>query len=89
SGFDPCSGNYMSKYLNIHAVQKSLHAKEMKWKSCSDSLDWKDMPWTVLPVIQELRASGISVWLYSGDTDARIPVTSTRLVDMLWYTKTT
>ncbi|PWA80932.1 peptidase S10, serine carboxypeptidase, Alpha/Beta hydrolase fold protein [Artemisia annua] len=78
SGFDPCSGNYMSRYLNTPAVQKSLHVKEMEWKSCSDLLDWKDNAWTVLPVIQDLMASGINVWLYSGDTDARIPVTSTR-----------
>ncbi|PWA62163.1 peptidase S10, serine carboxypeptidase, Alpha/Beta hydrolase fold protein [Artemisia annua] len=76
--FDPCSGNYMNRYLNTPAVQKSLHVKEMVWKSCSDLLDWKDMPLTVLPVIKDLLASGISVWFYSGDTDARIPVTSTR-----------
>ncbi|GJU03996.1 cell division protein FtsZ homolog 2-2, chloroplastic-like protein, partial [Tanacetum coccineum] len=33
---------------------------------------------TRLPLIQDLRANGISVWLYSGESDARIPVTSTR-----------
>ncbi|KAI3775673.1 hypothetical protein L1987_45422 [Smallanthus sonchifolius] len=37
------------------------------------------MPFTVLPMIQDLISSGISVWIYSsGDTDGRVPVTSSR-----------
>ncbi|KAA8537713.1 hypothetical protein F0562_027297 [Nyssa sinensis] len=39
---------------------------------------WKDRPLTVLPVIRELMDSGMRVWIYSGDTDYIIPVTSTR-----------
>ncbi|XP_026400925.1 serine carboxypeptidase-like 32 [Papaver somniferum] len=39
---------------------------------------YHDSPLTVLPVIKELMNSGISVWMYSGDTDGRVPVTSTR-----------
>ncbi|KAL8128077.1 hypothetical protein AgCh_014868 [Apium graveolens] len=52
----------------------------------------------VLPVIKELMNSGISVWLYSGDTDGVVSVTTTRYdIDYLqttvktqwypWYTK--
>ncbi|KAF8369466.1 hypothetical protein HHK36_032518 [Tetracentron sinense] len=59
---------------------------------------WNDMPLTVLPTIKELMASGISVWIYSGDTDGRVPVTSSRYsIDKLdtsvkttwypWYTQ--
>lgn len=33
----------------------------------------------MLPIIKKLVNGGIRVWVYSGDTDGRIPVTSTRL----------
>ncbi|KAL8108689.1 hypothetical protein AgCh_024957 [Apium graveolens] len=42
------------------------------------NIDWLDKPLTVLPVIKELMSSGIRVWIYSGDTDGIIPVTSSR-----------
>ncbi|XP_076940713.1 serine carboxypeptidase 1-like isoform X2 [Bidens hawaiensis] len=80
SGFDPCTENYIYTYLNTPAVQQSLHAKQVQWESCNKpiGLNWNDMPFTVLPVIQDLMASGISVWIYSGDTDGRVSVTSSR-----------
>ncbi|KAI3889818.1 hypothetical protein MKX03_033856 [Papaver bracteatum] len=72
--FDPCSDNYISNYLNIAQVQKALHANN------GDMVEelYHDSPLTVLPVIKELMNSGISVRMYSGDTDGRVPVTSTR-----------
>ncbi|RVW49740.1 Serine carboxypeptidase II-3 [Vitis vinifera] len=84
SVFDPCSEDYIQTYLNIPEVQKSMHANVTNipgpWESCNDAIfyGWKDMPLTVLPVIEELMVSGISVWIYSGDTDGRVPTTSTR-----------
>ncbi|XP_026394481.1 serine carboxypeptidase II-3-like [Papaver somniferum] len=84
AAFDPCSDNYISNYLNIPQVQKALHANvtalPYPWESCSDMVEklYHDSPLTVLPVIKELMNSGISVWMYSGDTDGRVPVTSTR-----------
>ncbi|KAL0356800.1 UNVERIFIED_CONTAM: Serine carboxypeptidase II-3 [Sesamum calycinum] len=84
SSYDPCSDNYVFTYLNTPEVQKALHANLTgipgPWDSCNDiiSLFWHDMPDSVLPVIKELMASGISVWIYSGDTDGRVPVTTTR-----------
>ncbi|KAI9200015.1 hypothetical protein LWI28_001514 [Acer negundo] len=75
--FDPCSDKYVNSYLNLAEVQTALHAKSTNWSACR-SLTWTDSPTTVLPTIQQLIASGISVWLYSGDMDARIPVTSSR-----------
>ncbi|KAF5951707.1 hypothetical protein HYC85_009651 [Camellia sinensis] len=39
---------------------------------------WNDKPLTVLPIIQKQMASGISVWIYSGDTDGVVPVTITK-----------
>ncbi|GKA08530.1 serine carboxypeptidase II-3-like protein, partial [Tanacetum coccineum] len=79
--FDPCSETYIRGYLNTPAVQQSLHAKPCNWEHCNWCLldDWKDMPFTVLPVIKDLMASGIRVWIYSGDRDAKCSVTSTKL----------
>nr|XP_043630748.1 serine carboxypeptidase 1-like [Erigeron canadensis] len=80
SEFDPCTENYILQYLNTPAVQQSLHAKPVQWESCNGFINanWQDMPFTVLPVIKDLMASGISVWIYSGDTDGRVPVTTSR-----------
>ncbi|ONK74222.1 uncharacterized protein A4U43_C03F4050 [Asparagus officinalis] len=79
--FDPCSDNYVYAYLNNPEVQKALHANVTKlphdWEGCSD-IGWTDWPDTVLPIIKELTTSGISFWLYSGDIDSVVPITSTR-----------
>ncbi|PWA80931.1 peptidase S10, serine carboxypeptidase, Alpha/Beta hydrolase fold protein [Artemisia annua] len=82
SGFDPCSEIYIRGYLNTPAVQQSLHAKPVNsWEHCNWNLieNWTDMPFTVLPWIKDLMASGIRVWFYSGDTDAKCPFTSAKL----------
>ncbi|GFP84549.1 serine carboxypeptidase-like 40 [Phtheirospermum japonicum] len=76
SNFDPCSDNYVSAYLNNPEVQKQLHAIPGPWQACRNG-NWTDSPDTVLPVIKKLMASGISVWIYSGDIDGIIPVTTT------------
>ncbi|KAK4491372.1 hypothetical protein RD792_002111 [Penstemon davidsonii] len=87
SGFDPCSNDYVHQYLNTPQVQKALHANITKiprpWNACSDytseNWQWDDSPFSVLPTIRKLMASGISVWIYSGDTDGAVPVTTTKL----------
>lgn len=81
--FDPCSVDYVSMYLNSAEVQQKLHANVTKlnyaWSGCSQVIQrWLDSPSTVLPLIKELMASNIRVWIYSGDIDGRVPVTSTR-----------
>ncbi|XP_027932721.1 serine carboxypeptidase II-3-like [Vigna unguiculata] len=76
--FDPCSDYYGEAYLNRPEVQLALHAKPTNWAHCSDQLSWNDSPTTILPVIKYLIDSGIGLWIYSGDTDARVPVTSSR-----------
>nr|CAD1833636.1 unnamed protein product [Ananas comosus var. bracteatus] len=46
---------------------------------CSQVIsEWQDSPSTILPIITELLSSGIQVWIYSGDVDGRVPVTSSR-----------
>ncbi|KAK6159366.1 hypothetical protein DH2020_006680 [Rehmannia glutinosa] len=76
--------DYVFAYLNTPEVQKALHANITgvpgPWEDCNYDIlgDWEDQPDTVLPVIKKLMASGISVWIYSGDADGIIPVTTTR-----------
>ncbi|CAL5085162.1 unnamed protein product [Urochloa decumbens] len=81
--FDPCTDNYVEAYLNNPDVQRALHANVTRldhpWSACSEVLTrWTDSATTVLPIIQELLKNDIRVWVYSGDTDGRVPVTSSR-----------
>ncbi|XP_028753572.1 serine carboxypeptidase II-2-like [Neltuma alba] len=82
--FDPCASKHTTVYFNLPEVQKALHLdpahKPHKWKTCSDvvSKTWKDSPVTVLDIYQELVQAGLRIWVFSGDTDSVLPVTSTR-----------
>uniref|UniRef100_A0A5B7A9P3 Carboxypeptidase n=1 Tax=Davidia involucrata TaxID=16924 RepID=A0A5B7A9P3_DAVIN len=81
--FDPCSDYYVYAYLNWPDVQKALHANVTKlkydWEPCSDVIkDWEDSPSTVIPLLQEFIANGLRVWIFSGDIDGRVSVTSTK-----------
>ncbi|CAL2234227.1 unnamed protein product [Prunus armeniaca] len=77
NGFDPCSDYYVDTYLNLAEVQAALHVKPTNWSGCG-GVGWTDSPTTMLPTIKQLTASGISLWMYSGDTDGRVPFTSSR-----------
>ncbi|XP_034689128.1 serine carboxypeptidase-like 35 [Vitis riparia] len=83
SGYDPCTEDYAEKYFNREDVQKALHANVTKlpypYTPCSNVIrKWNDSPDTMLPTIQKLLKAGLRIWVYSGDTDGRVPVTSTR-----------
>lgn len=84
AGYDPCASDYTETYFNRPDVQRALHANVTKipypWTHCSDTLEYKgsDVAFSVLPTIKKLVASKLRVWIYSGDTDGRVPVTSTR-----------
>ncbi|KAL3814784.1 hypothetical protein ACJIZ3_016052 [Penstemon smallii] len=80
---DPCGDNYVYAYLNRPEVQQALHANVTNlpydWQPCSDVIKkWQDSPSTVLPLLKEFMSNGLRVWVFSGDTDGRIPVTSTK-----------
>ncbi|ONK73705.1 uncharacterized protein A4U43_C04F34410 [Asparagus officinalis] len=84
AGYDPCLSDYTNAYLNRRDVQEALHANvtgiKYNWTHCSNAIEkWHDAPASMLPIIQKLIKGGLRVWVYSGDTDGRIPVTSTRL----------
>ncbi|XP_073040754.1 serine carboxypeptidase-like 34 [Primulina eburnea] len=83
AGYDPCDSDYTETYLNKADVQRALHANVTKisyaWTHCSDTItSWGDAPSSILPIIRKLADASLRVWVYSGDTDGRIPVTSTR-----------
>lgn len=70
-------------YLNSRDVQEALHANitrlNFKWQHCSDVIDsWKDSPATMIPLLRDFMAAGLRVWIYSGDVDGIVSVTSTR-----------
>uniref|UniRef100_A0A0D9WW97 Carboxypeptidase n=1 Tax=Leersia perrieri TaxID=77586 RepID=A0A0D9WW97_9ORYZ len=82
--YNPCVDYGVMDYLNRRDVQDALHANVTKsipysWAPCSDALTtWTDSAESTLPAIADLVKAGLRVWVYSGDTDGRVPVTSTR-----------
>ncbi|KAJ4845808.1 Serine carboxypeptidase-like 29 [Turnera subulata] len=82
--YDPCTEAHSTVYFNLPEVQKALHVSPKfapaKWETCSQQVNehWKDSPRTVLDVYKELIHSGLRIWVFSGDTDAILPVTSAR-----------
>ncbi|XP_043695405.1 serine carboxypeptidase-like 34 [Telopea speciosissima] len=84
AGYDPCVSDYSEVYFNRQDVQEALHANVTKnipypWTHCSDTIGfWKDAPSSMLPIIRKLIDGGLRIWIFSGDTDGRIPVTATR-----------
>ncbi|XP_055815115.1 serine carboxypeptidase-like 40 [Solanum dulcamara] len=81
---DPCSDHYVHAYLNRRDVQDALHANVTNitydWEACSNSLFYnlKDSPVNIVPLLKESLANGLRVWIFSGDTDGRVPVTSSK-----------
>nr|DAD32672.1 TPA_asm: hypothetical protein HUJ06_011523 [Nelumbo nucifera] len=83
SGYDPCTEDYTEQYFNREDVQRALHANITRltypYTTCSDVIrKWNDSPDTILPILRKLLNAGLRVWIYSGDMDGRVPVTSTR-----------
>ncbi|CAO2144832.1 unnamed protein product [Urochloa humidicola] len=84
--YDPCTAFYSTNYLNIPEVQTAMHANvsgiiKYPWALCSDPLydNWMtDKPISMLPIYRELIGAGLKVWVFSGDTDTAVPLSSTR-----------
>ncbi|WCJ26983.1 serine carboxypeptidase-like 31 [Euphorbia peplus] len=83
-GYDPCLDDYAKSFYNRPDVQKALHVSDGRilknWSICNNTIydKWSDRKLTVLPIYKKLIAAGLRVWVYSGDTDGRVPVLSTR-----------
>ncbi|KAJ6692040.1 CARBOXYPEPTIDASE [Salix purpurea] len=81
--FDPCSDYYVYAYLNRPDVQEAMHANVTKlthdWQPCSDIIsNWSDSPSTIIPLLQEFMENVFIACNFSGDTDGRVPFTSTQ-----------
>lgn len=83
-GYDPCLDGYANAFYNRPDVQRALHASDglhlRKWSICNSTMlyHWSDWVPSVLPIYKKLIAAGLRIWVYSGDTDGRVPVLSTR-----------
>ncbi|KAK2383046.1 serine carboxypeptidase [Trifolium repens] len=83
-GYDPCLDDYATAFYNIPDVQKALHASDghnlKNWTICNNKIfnDWADSKPSVIPIYKKLISAGLRIWVYSGDTDGRVPVLSTR-----------
>ncbi|KAG8385579.1 hypothetical protein BUALT_Bualt03G0059900 [Buddleja alternifolia] len=83
-GYDPCLDDYAKSYYNRPDVQKALHVGDgislRNWSICNMTVyyGWSDRKASVVPIYKKLIAAGLKIWVYSGDTDGRVPVLSTR-----------
>ncbi|KAL2331599.1 hypothetical protein Fmac_019180 [Flemingia macrophylla] len=84
ANYDPCSEKHSILYFNRPEVQTILHVdpdhKPATWETCSDvvNTNWKDSPRSVLNIYHKLIHVGLRIWMFSGNIDVVIPVTSTR-----------
>ncbi|KAF3322308.1 serine carboxypeptidase-like 35 [Carex littledalei] len=83
AGYDPCTEEYATIYFNRPDVQRALHANgthiSYPYSLCSEVIrKWNDSPPSILSILKKLMNAGLRIWVYSGDTDGRVPVTSTR-----------
>ncbi|BAT73769.1 hypothetical protein VIGAN_01130000 [Vigna angularis var. angularis] len=83
-GYDPCLDDYAKAFYNKPDVQKALHASDghnlKNWTICNNKIfnEWADSKPSVIPIYKKLISAGLRIWVYSGDTDGRVPVLSTR-----------
>ncbi|KAL2484038.1 Serine carboxypeptidase-like 31 [Forsythia ovata] len=83
-GYDPCMDDYARSYYNRLDVQKALHVGDgtnlRNWTICNMTLfyRWSGSRASVLPIYTKLIGAGLRIWVYSGDTDGRVPFMSTR-----------
>ncbi|XP_057871867.1 serine carboxypeptidase-like 32 isoform X2 [Cryptomeria japonica] len=83
-GYDPCLDDYAAVYYNRYDVQKALHVLNgshlRNWSICNYDIfnGWNYSRPSVLPAYHKLMKAGLRIWVYSGDTDGRVPVLSTR-----------
>ncbi|XP_028775540.1 serine carboxypeptidase-like 31 [Neltuma alba] len=83
-GYDPCLDDYARTFYNRPDVQKALHASDghslKNWSICNDKMfnGWGDSKPSMIPIYKKLISAGLRIWVYSGDTDGRVPVLSTR-----------
>ncbi|KAL3641701.1 Serine carboxypeptidase-like 42 [Castilleja foliolosa] len=85
-GVDVCKMEETSIYLNLPEVQKALHANRTNlpynWSDCSNIVKYKnkDQDKNIVPLLKNILKNQIRVWIYSGDQDSIVPLTSSRTI---------
>lgn len=83
---DPCLKDRIFTYLNKPQVQEALHANTthlpFHWDFCEGPLVYQEanLDMNLIPLVSNLLKEGIPILLYSGDQDAKIPLTQTRII---------
>lgn len=82
-GYDPCFEAHTEEFFNRADVRLSLHVNENasgRWKTCNDSIlqKYDYVVWDTSHIYTKLIKAGLKIWVYSGDTDGRVPVTGSR-----------
>ncbi|PWA47805.1 serine carboxypeptidase-like 32 [Artemisia annua] len=83
-GYDLCHDDYVKSYYNTRDVQKALHVSDGRqlknWTLCNMDVfeGWVQSTESVLPIYKILIDLKLRIWVYSGDTDGRVPLLSTR-----------
>ncbi|KAL1193114.1 Serine carboxypeptidase-like 42 [Cardamine amara subsp. amara] len=83
-GVDVCITYERSFYFNLPEVQSALHANHTRlpyeWSMCSNLLNYSgiDANMDMLPILKRIVQNKIPVWIFSGDQDSVIPLTSSR-----------
>ncbi|KAL6504829.1 Serine carboxypeptidase-like 42 [Orobanche hederae] len=85
-GVDVCKMEETAFYLNLHEVQKALHANRTNlpynWSDCSGIIDYSlsDGDIDMIPLLRTILKKGIRVFIYSGDQDSIVPLLGTRTI---------
>jgi serine carboxypeptidase-like clade 2 len=82
--YDPCVDDAVQTYMNRPDVQAAIHANaSIKWTDCSSVVNYSrfDLLSSMLPTYSYLltNAPDARFWVYSGNVDAIVPFTGTRL----------
>ncbi|CAN0863692.1 Serine carboxypeptidase-like 40 [Linum grandiflorum] len=81
--FDECSDKYVEHYLNQEGVQEAMHANTTKiphrWSPCAGHLiNYTQSSYSTLNEIRNMLDNNVTVMIYSGDMDGRVPFTSSQ-----------
>ncbi|KAJ0976942.1 hypothetical protein J5N97_012416 [Dioscorea zingiberensis] len=83
-GVDVCMSFERHYYFNLPEVQHALHANRTnltyEWSMCSGILNYSDTDSSIniLPILKNIVAHKIPVWVFSGDQDSVVPLLGSR-----------
>ncbi|KAI5067005.1 hypothetical protein GOP47_0017533 [Adiantum capillus-veneris] len=85
-GVDVCMDSEIAFYLNLPEVQAALHTAHLNhtWLSCStqQTLNYSipNQSLDMTSSLADILKQGVCLWIYSGDLDSIVPLTSTRTI---------